>query len=82
MFVWDPYEITLLSNLSHEIQEHYPFETPMKLHYSQTERMSNKSDEKFETPMKLHYSQTALVSYTYNRGFETPMKLHYSQTTD
>ena len=56
------------------------FETPMKLHYSQTAIVSSCCVKAFETPMKLHYSQTFNFSGKGNRRFETPMKLHYSQT--
>ena len=34
------------------------FESPMDLHYSQTESEGNKDEERFESPMDLHYSQT------------------------
>ena len=34
------------------------FETPIKLHYSQTGLAAERSKEKFEPPIKLHYSQT------------------------
>ena len=34
------------------------FETPIKLHYSQTGDAAFLNDLLFETPIKLHYSQT------------------------
>ena len=58
------------------------FETPKKLHYSQTLMSLWKLRRKFETPKKLHYSQTADVRRRLERRFETPKKLHYSQTRD
>ena len=34
------------------------FETPIKLHYSQTVDVDRAGEVRFETPIKLHYSQT------------------------
>ena len=34
------------------------FETPIKLHYSQTREPAPPRRSQFETPIKLHYSQT------------------------
>ena len=56
--VWDPYEITLLSNLRYTSEIATRFETPMKLHCSQTAAQIGTYCKKFETPMKLHCSQT------------------------
>ena len=58
----------------------YVFETPIKLHYSQTQYGSRHPENTFETPIKLHYSQTRLKQLTGLAAFETPIKLHYSQT--
>ena len=56
--VWIPYGFTLLSNLLQP--EAYPvsFESPMDLHYSQTNVSSDCCIFGFESPMDLHYSQT------------------------
>ena len=56
------------------------FETPTKLHYSQTEKFTDAYNSLFETPTKLHYSQTLESSAAQPFSFETPTKLHYSQT--
>ena len=56
------------------------FETPMKLHCSQTGWRDWRRCCPFETPMKLHCSQTRQKRCDRHTRFETPMKLHCSQT--
>ena len=56
------------------------FETPMRLHYSQTPGFAISAVRMFETPMRLHYSQTLVFRGPELLPFETPMRLHYSQT--
>ena len=47
------------------------FETPIKLHYSQTFAIWGIIEWKFETPIKLHYSQTS----KYNSPLRTMLVL-------
>ena len=58
------------------------FETPKKLHYSQTLSSVKEPLRLFETPKKLHYSQTRFAALKRTPRFETPKKLHYSQTSN
>ena len=53
-----PYEITLLSNAEEAEKELVGFDSPMKLHYSQTDYAIKALRIEFDSPMKLHYSQT------------------------
>ena len=39
------------------------FETPIKLHYSQTRADAGRNLARFETPIKLHYSQTFFMFF-------------------
>ena len=56
------------------------FESPIKLHYSQTFVAYCQYDDVFESPIKLHYSQTYFDDEEDWNKFESPIKLHYSQT--
>ena len=75
-----PYEITLLSNQSSMHLKFLKFDSPMKLHYSQTVPSIKKDKTWFDFPMKLHYSQTEVWTKKRGEVFDSPMKLHYSQT--
>ena len=56
------------------------FESPIKLHYSQTGEIKAVCTHWFESPIKLHYSQTSQDTFKSTVKFESPIKLHYSQT--
>ena len=56
------------------------FESPMDLHYSQTDIPDELDALQFESPMDLHYSQTIKAMQNNLHSFESPMDLHYSQT--
>ena len=75
---------TLQQNGRRQIPKGYivesAFETPIKLHYSQTKCTFGGAEESFETPIKLHYSQTHVSCNAARIRFETPIKSHYSQT--
>ena len=78
--VWFPYEITLLSNTITTANAVMQFDSPMKLHYSQTSTTASSANILFDSPMKLHYSQTFPSHIRRCGKFDSPMKLHYSQT--
>ena len=58
-----PYEITLLSNYPDSSTYDVEFQYLMKLHYSQTLKVTYILYGLFQYLMKLHYSQTNIDTY-------------------
>ena len=77
-----PYEITLFSNNKIYIYDQNKFYYLMKLHYSQTDLISELGTGEFYYLMKLHYSQTLMYLGNIQNVFYYLMKLHYSQTSN
>ena len=77
-----PYEFTLLSNITFNIQCIYQFVSPTNLHCSQTKLTTMRVLTLFVSPTNLHCSQTAVISVSPVSWFVSPTNLHCSQTND